>query len=281
MMPFRFNEGNDLPYHLFLPSYTATAWYHKRLPAELQGQELRKVLDEVERFAQTEYTVALTKGDKLPGAERQAVAAKLARYTGLSERYVLEANLRIQAARFMAELLREQKRTVGRYDSRYKGINADGVSERPDYDPSYAAVQGPFTAALNQYVRGELKYQSDLPYEILTGRVHPWSFGDAKNRYLNVSGSLRQALTKNPSLRVFVANGYYDLATPYFATEYTFNHLGLDRTLARHVTMGYYEAGHMMYARQSAHRKLKRDLAAFIRTTLGSANGETAKRPGS
>jgi carboxypeptidase C (cathepsin A) len=263
-----FDEGNDLPYPLFLPTYTATAWFHKRLGEDLQAADLRKVLGEVERFALDEYTVALMKGDKLNDSERKAVAARLARYTGLSERYILESNLRVKAARFMAELLRGERRTVGRYDSRYKGINSDVPADRPEYDPSYTAVQGAFTATLNQYLKTELKYQSELPYEILTGKVQPWSFGEARNRYLNVSGSLKQAMTKNPSLRVFVANGYYDLATPYFATEHTFNHLSLDRTLAGHVTMGYYEAGHMMYVRQSAHRKLKQDLAAFFQAAV-------------
>jgi carboxypeptidase C (cathepsin A) len=261
-------DGNDLPYPLFLPSYTATAWYHKKLPQELQSVSLRKALDEAERFAQTDYTVALMKGDRISNGERQDVAARLARYTGLSEQFVLRSNLRVDATRFRAELLRGEGLIVGRYDSRYKGVNADKTLERPEYDPSYAAVQGAFTAAFNQYVRAELKFRSDVPYEILTGRVQPWSFGDAKNRYLNVSGTLRQAMTQNTSLRVFVANGYYDLATPYFATEYTFDHLSLDRSLAGHVKMGFYEAGHMMYVRQQSHRQLKQDLETFYRAAL-------------
>jgi carboxypeptidase C (cathepsin A) len=264
----RTDEGNDLPYPLFLPTYAATAWYHKRLPDELQRSGLRKVLEEVERFAQGDYTLALMKGDKLTNGERQLIASRLARYTGLSEKFVLQNNLRVSSDRFNTVLLRDQRRSVGRYDSRYKGIESDPASGRPEYDPSYAAVQGAYTAALNQYVRGELKYKSDWPYEILTGRVQPWSFGEAKNRYLNVSGSLRRAMTQNSSLRVFVANGYYDLATPYFATEYTISHLGLDRTLADHITMGYYEAGHMMYLHQPAHRKLRQDLAAFFQAAV-------------
>jgi carboxypeptidase C (cathepsin A) len=259
----RFDDGNDVPYPLFLPGYTATAWYHKKLPVELQSLPLRKVLAEAEHFAQTEYTLALGKGDKITNGERQQIAARLARYTGLPESYVLGSNLRVPMQRFAAELLRAERRNVGRYDSRYTGIDVDAVSERPDYDPSYAAVQGAFTATLHQYLKTDLKFKSELPYEILTGRVNPWSFKEATNRYLNVSGSLRQAMTRNAGLRVFVASGYYDLATPYAATDYTFNHLGLDRSLTDHVTMAYYEAGHMMYLRPSEHRKLKRDLAAF------------------
>jgi carboxypeptidase C (cathepsin A) len=260
----RFDDGNDLPYSLFLPTYTATAWYHKKLAPDLQS-DLRRTLDEAEKFALTDYTVALMKGNKLGPEETKVVAGRLARYTGLSEDYILRSNLRVPIQRFTRELLRGQGRSVGRFDSRYKGIDRDGAGETPDFDPSYSAVQGAYTATLNHYLRTQLKYESDLPYEILTGRVQPWNFGSATNRYLNVAPKLRQAMTKNRHLRVFVANGYYDLATPYFGTEYTFNHLDLDRSLAGNVTMGYYEAGHMMYVQREAHRQLKRDLAKFIR----------------
>jgi carboxypeptidase C (cathepsin A) len=263
----RFDEGNDLPYSLFLPSYAATAWYHKKLPPELQA-DLRSTLAEVEKFALGEYTLALMKGSKLPPEERQQIARKLARYTGLSEGYVTRANLRIEIMRFTKELLRHEERTVGRFDSRFKGMDADAVGERFEYDPSYAVVQGAYTAMLNQYVRTDLKYQSDLPYEILTSRVQPWDFGNARNRYLNLSSPLRQAMTKNPALRVFVASGYYDLATPYFATEYTFHHLGLEDALLDHVTMAYYEAGHMMYIHKASHQKLKSDVAAFLQSAV-------------
>jgi carboxypeptidase C (cathepsin A) len=258
-----FDEGNDLPYSLFLPSYTATAWYHKKLEKSLAG-ELPKALEESQKFASGEYALALMKGDRLHEDERRAIAKKLARFTGLSPEYVLRSNLRIGAQRFMRELLRDQGRTVGRFDSRLKGKDRDDVGERPEYDPSYAAVRGPFTEALNEYVRGELKYKSDLPYEILTGRVRPWNYGPlATNRYLNVTPTLRRALTQNRSLRVFVANGYYDLATPYFATQYTFDHLG-DRALAERVTMAYYEAGHMMYTHKPSLKKLKADITKFM-----------------
>jgi carboxypeptidase C (cathepsin A) len=263
----RFDEGNDLPYVLFLPSYTATAWFHNKLASDLQA-DLRKTLDEVEPFAVKEYAPALMKGDKLTLDERQQVARKLARFTGLSEDYVLRANLRVEILRFTKELLRTERRTVGRYDSRFKGMDSDAAGERHEYDPSYAIVQGAFTATVNQYLRGDLKYESDVPYEVLTPKVQPWDFGNAKNRYLNMAPTLRSAMTKNPDLRVFVANGYYDLATPYFATEYTFNHLGLEQPLAGHVSMGYYPAGHMMYIDKGSHEKLKKDLAAFLQAVL-------------
>lgn len=259
----RFDDGNDLPYILYLPTYTATAWYHKKLGAELQ-EDLRKALDEAEKFATTDYTLALMKGSKLTPSETKEIAGKVARLTGLSTDFVLRSNLRVPIFRFTKELLRGERRSVGRFDSRYKGIDRDAAGESPDYDPSYAAIQGTYTATLNQYLRNELKFESDSPYEILTGKVQPWNFETATNRYLNVSGSLRGAMTKNPHLKVLVANGYYDLATPYFATEYTFNHLNLDPSLVGNISMGNYEAGHMMYVHRASHRQFKRDLARFV-----------------
>jgi carboxypeptidase C (cathepsin A) len=260
-----FDRGNDLPYILFLPTYTATAWYHKKLPPDLMANE-EKALRESQQFATHEYSLALMKGDTVTPEERAEVAQKLERLTGLSQKYVDDSNLRVPISHFTKELLRDERRTVGRYDSRLEGIDYDPTSATPDYDPSYASVQAPFTAAWNQYVRAELKWESDLPYEILTGRVQPWSWGDFDNRYVNVSDSLRSAMTQNRSLRVFVANGHYDLATPFFATEYTFDHLGLDPTLRNHVSMDFFEAGHMMYTYKPALERLKADLARFIQT---------------
>jgi len=262
-----FAPGNDLAYILYLPTYTASAWYHKKLPKELQG-DLKKALAEAERFAAGEYTLALMKGDAISAEERAAIAKKVARLTGLSPEYVEHANLRIHTLRFDKELLRSERRTVGRYDSRMKGIDADAAGERPEYDPSYPIVQGPYTAMFNQYVRGELKFESELPYEILTDRVRPWSYAGYENRYVNVAETLRSAMTQNPQLRVFAANGYYDLATPYFATQYTFQHMGLDPTLRDHVTMGFYEAGHMMYIHQASIEKLKQDIAKFMQAAV-------------
>jgi carboxypeptidase C (cathepsin A) len=263
----RFDEGNDLPYALYLPSYTATAWYHNQLSAEFQ-RNLHQTLAEVDKFALGDYSAALMQGNKLPTADRKEIAHRLARYTGLTEEYVARSNLRIEMGRFIKELLRKQRKTLGRFDSRFTGADLDAVGERPEYDPSFEAVQGPYTATFNDYVRNELKFEKDQPYEVLTGRVQPWDFGSARNRYLNVSPTLRQAMTKNRELRVFVANGYFDLATPYLATRYTFDHLGLSAALADHVTMGYYEAGHMMYVHKPSLQKLKKDLAAFVQGAL-------------
>jgi carboxypeptidase C (cathepsin A) len=261
----RFDDGNDLPYPLFLPTYTATAWYHKKLPPDLQNGDLQQALAEAERFARGEYALALMQGDRLPDVRRQEVVRKLAWLTGLSEEYVREANLRIEIQRFVKQLLRDRRRTVGRYDSRLLGTDLDAAGERAEYDPSYAAVQGAYTATLNQFLRSDLKVVNDIPYEILTGRVQPWDYGTARNRYLNVAPTLRSAMTKNRDLRLFVACGYYDLATPFAAADYTLDHLGLDSSLRGNVTTAYYEAGHMMYIHRPSLEKLRRDLAAFFR----------------
>jgi len=266
----RFDLGNDLPYILFLPSYAASAWYHKKLPDSLQSKPLREFLREVEAFAAGDYNVALMKGDALSGDERAAVIDQLARYTGLSATYIEHTNLRINIHRFVKELLRDERRTIGRFDSRFKGIDRDAAGERHEYDPSYAIIQGAYTAALNHYMRSVLAFKSDRVYEILTANVQPWDYSKFQNQYVNVAEDLRKAMTYNPFLRVFVANGYYDLATPYFATEYTFHHLGLDPELQGHVAMGYYEAGHMMYLHRLSLAALKRDLASFIDQTLSA-----------
>ncbi|GIV96807.1 MAG: hypothetical protein KatS3mg057_1464 [Herpetosiphonaceae bacterium] len=262
-----FDPGNDLPYILHLPTYAATAWYHRRLAGAPQ-ENLRALLDEVEAFAMGEYASALLKGAALEDQEQVRIADRLARYTGLSEDYVKHANLRIEIHRFTKELLREERRTVGRLDSRFTGIDRDAVGETPEYDPSLTNIIGPYTAALNDYVRGDLQFECDLPYEILNPRVWPWSFSDHENKYVSVAETLRKAMTINPYLNVFIAHGYYDLATPYFATEYTVNHLGLDAGLQQNISMGYYEAGHMMYIHRPSLEKLKADLAGFIGSAI-------------
>lgn len=266
----RFNPGNDLPYVLFLPTYTATAWYHGRLPDDLQADR-DAALAEAEAFAAGEYTLAMMEGDALPADRRDQIAAKLARYTGLEPGYIEKSNLRIEIMRFVKELLRDRGRTVGRLDSRFTGIDRDSAGEHFEFDPSYTAVQGPYTATLNDYLRQELAYESDLPYEILTGRVQPWKYQDYQNQYVNVAETLRGSMSKNPYLKVFVANGLYDLATPYFATRYTFNHLGLDRSLRDNVVMRDYPAGHMMYIHEPSLVSLKGDLVEFLAAAQGQA----------
>ena len=259
----RFDTGNDLPYILFLPTYTATAFYHNRLSEDLQ-ENLQKTIAEVSDFAMTKYTLALMKGDSLREAERNEIIQSLAKYTGLSEKYVTGANFRINIHRFVKELLRDQHRTVGRLDSRYTGIDRDDTAAEVEFDPSYASIQGPYTATLNQYVRGDLKFESDLPYAILSPIYKNWKYEDYQNQYLNVGETLREAISMNNFLKIFIANGYFDLATPFFATEYTFNHLGLDVSLQKNIKMAYYKAGHMMYLHLPSLEKLRKDLVDFI-----------------
>jgi carboxypeptidase C (cathepsin A) len=263
-----FDTGNDLPYILYLPTYTAIAWYHKKLPADLQSGEVQKAVEESRKFAVGEYADALMTGDALPAARRAEIMQKVARLTGLSPDYIDRTNLRIEIQRFTKELLRSERRTIGRIDARFIGIDRDAAGERPEFDPSIAAIIGPYSGMLNNYVRNDLKFDSDLPYEVLTSRVRPWSYAPYENRYVNVAETLRGAMTQNPFLHVFVAKGYYDLATPFFAADYTFDHLGLDPTLRSHLTGAYYEAGHMMYVHPPSLAKLKADIAQFIKSSM-------------
>jgi len=263
-----FDPGNDLPFSLFLPTYAATAWYHKKLDPRLQ-KDLGATLKEVEAFTGNEYVLALMKGASLPARERARIVAKLARYTGLSPEYIDGTDLRINIHRFVKELLRSEHRTVGRLDSRFMGFDRDAVGEQTEFDPSMAAIMGPYTATLNDYVRAELKFESDLPYEVLNPRVYPWSYAENENRYVNVAETLRKAIAINPDLKVFVANGYFDLATPYLATIYTFNHMGLEPSLQGNISMAFYEAGHMMYAHEPSLARLSQDLVGFIKKTAG------------
>jgi carboxypeptidase C (cathepsin A) len=262
-----FNAGNDLPYILFLPSETAAAWYHKKLPPDLQADRA-KALAEAEDFALGDFARALMQGSSLSPAERQQTVKALARLTGLSEDFVDRSDLRINDQQFFKELLRTDRQTIGRFDTRRTGEDRDAVGDTPEYDPSYTAVLGPFTATLNDYVRRDLKFESDLPYEILTGKVSPWSFGNAQNRYLDMAETLRAAMSHNPYLKIFVANGYYDMATPYLASRYTFDHIGLPPDLRTNVSMGYYDAGHMMYVNRPSLIQLKKDLSGFIHSAL-------------
>lgn len=263
----RFTPGNDLPYTLFLPTYTATAWYHQRLSPDYQ-RDLASTLREVEQFAMGDYALALMQGAALPAETRAEIARKLALYTGLSQAYIERTNLRINIHRFCKELMREERKTVGRLDSRFTGADRDAAGEYMEYDPSYAVIQGPYTATFNDYVGRELQFKSDLPYEILTERVYPWGYDKHQNEFVNVAETLRKAMNINPFLKVFVANGYYDLATPYLATQYTFNHLDIEAGLHQNISMAYYEAGHMMYLHHPSLVQLKADLAEFIQSAV-------------
>lgn len=255
-----FDVGNDTPYPLFLPTYTATAFHHGKLGA---GATLEAAVSAARTFAMGEYWAALNKGDGLGKEERERIAARLSELTGLSKEFVLRSDLRVTIGAFTKELLRDKARTVGRLDSRYLGIDRDSAGERTEYDPSYAAIQGPYTAALNDYVRREVGFESDVNYEILTGNVRPWNYAPNTNRYVNVGESLRSAMSQNPSLRVLVCSGYFDLACPALAMEHTITHLQLDPALRGNIRQEYYKAGHMMYVREEDLRKLRTDTKAF------------------
>lgn len=265
-----FDRGNDAPYVGFLPTYAATAWYHGRLAPDLQA-DLRATVAEAEAFAVGEYAAALAKGARLDADERAAVIAKLARLTGLSEDYVDRTDLRIVDQRFFKELLRDERRTVGRLDSRFKGIDRDAAGETAEEDAAFGAVVAPYAAAFNDYVRGDLGFETDREYEVL----HPslwktWSYADHENKYVNVGETLRRAMSANPGLKVLVASGYYDLATPHFTTDGVIDRLGLDPTQRGNITTTYYEAGHMMYIHEPSLAALKRDLAGFYAGAIPS-----------
>jgi len=264
-----FDEGNDNPYALYVPTYAATAWYHQRLPKDLQKRKLPDLLAEVETWSADEYSAALAKGAALAGKERAVIAERLARYTGLSQRYIELSNLRIHIQRFCKELLREDGKTVGRLDSRYTGFDAVGVTENPDFDPSLSAIRPPFTSMLNDYVRSQLGFETDAEYHIL--RSLDWEWGSSRDGYAKTSGDLSSAFAKNPYLHLFVASGYYDLATPYFATDYTFDHMAIDAETRTYLLTEKYPVGHMVYLERDALAKLKTDVAAFIRKAMSVA----------
>jgi carboxypeptidase C (cathepsin A) len=263
----RFTKGNDLPFILFLPTYSAIAWHHKQLDGSISS--LKSLLTEVESFAMNEYTTLLMKGDKLSTDEKNLLAKKLSRYTGLTEEYIHQTNYRINIALFVKQLRREEGLTVGRLDGRFIGMDYDDAGENYEFDPSYnKAIYGPYTMAINDHIRRTLNFKSDLPYEILTGRVQPWSYANVQNQFLNTSETLRQAIHKNPSLKVLICNGYYDLATPYFATDYTVNHMFLDEKLRNNISQTFYEAGHMMYIHKPSLIQFKKDVTNFYKDVL-------------
>ena len=268
--------NNDVAYAALIETYAADAWYHKKLPADLQGQTLRQVVDQARTFAWGEYTAALTKGNTLTDAERTTMAQKLSRTTGLSPQFILNANLRVTADRFRKELLRDKRLTIGRLDGRFTSIDADAVGERQEFDISNTALQGPYTAMFQDYVKNELKWESDLHYPT-SGNVRPWTYD--QNRYMDMTEPLRSAMAHNPFLKVFVAIGYYDMATIMGGAEFNFTHLAYDKPVTERVSYGYYEAGHMIYIRPSAHKALKSDVVRFIQGTRGQGAVRTSSQP--
>lgn len=256
-----FAPGNDVPYSLYLPSYASAAWYHKKIAPDLQKEPLPEVLKQAEDFASHDYLLALFQGDSISDDTKKQIAEKLSRFIGLPADYISQLNLRIPSWLFFTHLLMDRNREIGRYDSRFTGIRYQPGTDRPDFDPSDEAVNGPFTATFNDYVRRELHFESDLPYETLTN-VRPWK--NAENRYLNVAEALRKAMSRNPYLKVWICCGHYDLATPYFAVVHTVNQMELDPSIRKNIHLTYYESGHMLYVYQPSLKKFKDDFSNFL-----------------
>jgi carboxypeptidase C (cathepsin A) len=263
----RFADNNDLPLVLILPSYAATAWYHKALPPEHQSKNLQELLRTAENFATNEFAPALLRIDRLSAAERNALLDKFSALTGLSKTFIDNQNFRVELGEFNKELLRTRKRTTGRLDSRFLGYDRDSGGIGPEFDPSMTAIRTPYTATFNDYVRRDLGFKTDLEYYILGGGItSPWNW-NTNNAYADTTGALSSAMRKNPYMKVFLASGYYDMATPYFAADYTISSMQLDLALRRNIFTEYYEAGHMMYIEKDSLIKLKRDIAAFMQAS--------------
>ncbi len=264
----RFANNNDLPLVLILPSYTATAWYHKKLSPALQAMTIEQVSQEAREFASNEFAPAMFKIDMLSPTERRTLADKFSMLTGVSREFIERNNFRVELGDFNKELLRSERRTTGRLDSRFKGIDRDAAGVGPDSDPSMNAIRPPYTAAFNSYVRGELGFKTDVEYYILGGGITaPWNY-NVTNAYADTSVSLKDSMAKNPYMKIFVAQGYYDLATPFYAAEYTISALNLEPSLRRNINFEYYESGHMMYIETRSLKKLKDDATQFIQRSL-------------
>jgi carboxypeptidase C (cathepsin A) len=257
----REGPGNDLPSLVFLPSFTATAHYHKKLPPDLQN-DLTKALAESREFAYHDYLLALQRGHLLTPAERNTIATKLARLTGLPKQFIEDNDLQIDSSQFRKYLLRDEGLIIGRYDARITGRDADKAENVPRFDPSYAATYGPFSAAMNSYLREELKFENDLPYEILTG-VQPWNY-DARSSYPSVASRLASVMSQNPYLRVLVLSGLRDLACPVDGVHYSVDHMQLDPAYRKNISWAEYESGHMMYVNLPDLKKLQSDLTHFL-----------------
>jgi carboxypeptidase C (cathepsin A) len=265
-----FNPGEDQPYVFYLPSYAATAWYHKVLPN--RPDNVHALIDQTRQFAVTEYASALMKGSQLSATEKADIAKKISHYTGLSEDYLIKANLRVNLPQFMEELQRSRGLTTGRLDARFSGFSYDLLAEYAQSDPQSDAITGAYTAAFNTYLRDDLKFSlQDRKYRTISEEAEPawdWKHKTGENFGFpgspNVEGDLIQAILTNPHLQVEVENGLYDLATPFVATEYTMEHLGLPEKLQKNIHLQYYDAGHMMYLHDEDLAKLKANVAAFI-----------------
>jgi carboxypeptidase C (cathepsin A) len=284
---FSRSPGLDEQFIGYLPSYAAIAWHFEKISPK--GKDERAFLDEVRAFARGPYSEALAQGHNLPQAQVDAIAARLANYTGLSASYIKEANLRVSPPRFRKELLRDQRAILGRYDARFEGTDLDAAGENPGYDPSDTGIEGAFVTALHDYLDRELKYVSDQTYlPSGPGINQAWdhthrvgSRAPAENqgqgqpmRDAYVAGDLADAMRKNPRLRVFSVNGLFDLATPFFMTEYDLSHTELEPKLRRNIEFAYYPSGHMIYLNVDALKELRSDLGGFYERAVAGADGK-------
>ena len=264
------DQSNEVPYPLYVPSFTAIAGYHKKLPPDLQAQwdkDPNLALAEVRDWTSTTYTIDLAKGDTLPDAQRAQDIQRLARYTGLAPDFIDKANLRVDLDQFRKQLLSDKKLILGRYDARITGVDPDPAGSRPDFDPSLPQYQAGYTAAFNDYVRRSLDFNSDLPYLTLSGRVQPWDL-ESEDHYLYVADNLRNAIISNPHMKVMIAMGYFDLATPFQTQQSWIDHIGLPKNLAGNLEPHQYIGGHMLYHVAASRQKLHDDIADFIKETV-------------
>lgn len=262
ILDFNLDDGDNAAIY-YLPSYAAIAWYHKRLPADLQAQTVEQVTAAAEAWAGTGYRLALARGSKLTPAERQAVVDTLARFTGLPNTVIDQNNLRISLGLFDTELLRDQRRTVGRLDGRFTSFTMNNGAQRPAFDPSMSNIRLSYTPVLNDYVRRELGFKDDMRYYILGGGLDGWK-PQRQGSATDVTPSLEAAFAKNPYMKLFVAMGYYDTATPYYAVEYTIDHLAISPEARANITTGYYAAGHMVYIDDPSMKQFRADLGKWM-----------------
>jgi carboxypeptidase C (cathepsin A) len=259
-------KTNDEPYVFLIPSFTMIAGYHHKLPADLQA-DVNKARQQAEQWASNEYTQALNKGDAISAEERQKIVEQMSRYTGLTKEIIDQANLRIDVPKFTHYLLIDQKLRVGRLDGRYTGPDPNGLLDTPFYDPTDASILSPFNSVFNNYVRTELGYKTDMPYYVFAreaGFFEKWDWGSAGEGFPDTATALRQAMVRNPYLKVLVMEGYYDLATPYYAANFTVDHLNLPPKYRSQVSYTTYDAGHMVYLPIDGLKKMQTDEEAFI-----------------